>query len=452
MVVHAITSTSGAGYVSDEDILSQIDVLNEDFQALAGSLGEPGFDSRIKFALAKRRPDGSPTTGIERYQNNTYYNDSFSTKPDLHWDTNLYFNIYVNNPGQGLLGYATFPVESAGDNDDGVVIGWEFFGRNAPNGGNYNLGRTATHEVGHYFGLYHTFQDGCGSEAAPYTTGDRIADTNAEQQPTFGCPQNQSTCGSPDPVHNYMDYSYDICMDNFTPEQINRMRCSITNYRAQLFNATPQVSFVVNGDGLVLDFLSNAIDSDGTVDEYLWDFGDGGSSTEPNPEHSFADYGTYTVSLTVTDNRGGQTTVTEQVLVNGFVGLLVHLLHTRDALVDLLVQVVELIDALVDRCVHAAELLADIFDDAASGHTDMLLGGVNVCLKVLGLFDLGHEGLGRVGDGVTQRLKVLRTAVDLTLGLLKRNKLVGDSLLEAFDLIGQSRDAGVGDRRFAGGR
>ena len=87
-------------------------------------------------------------------------------------------------------------------------------GRNAPLAP-YNQGRTGTHEVGHYLGLYHTFQNGCGGSNC-YASGDRICDTNAESQPEYNCPNNSSSCGSTDPVRNYMNYSTDTCMNNFT--------------------------------------------------------------------------------------------------------------------------------------------------------------------------------------------------------------------------------------------
>lgn len=235
VVVHIIQNTSGQGQISDALVHSQIDVLNEDFQAILGTLGEDGNDARIEFFLATEDPSGNPTTGITRTTNNTWFNDSGTYYDSLNWDTDEYLNIYTNL-ASGALGYVPSLPQNGivGTNSDRVVILWSAFGRNAPIGAPFNLGRTATHEVGHYLGLYHTFDFGCGSAATCYTSGDRICDTNPEANPVFGCPGSSSSCGSGDPFHNYMDYSDDPCYEEFTPEQINRMRCTLTNWRVNL--------------------------------------------------------------------------------------------------------------------------------------------------------------------------------------------------------------------------
>jgi hypothetical protein len=234
-VVHIIMSTGGQGAISDAMVQSQIDVLNEDFQALAGTLGENGNDARIEFFLATEDPNGNPTTGITRTTNNTWYNDGGNYYDSLNWDPHNYLNIYTNT-ASGALGYVPGLPHSGlvGANHDRVVVLWSAFGRNAPIGPPFHLGRTATHEVGHYFGLYHTFDGGCGSVSACYSTGDRICDTNREAGPVFGCPVSSSSCGAMDPFHNYMDYSDDDCYEEFTPEQNNRMRCTLENWRVDL--------------------------------------------------------------------------------------------------------------------------------------------------------------------------------------------------------------------------
>src|SRR5262249_54891167 len=114
----------------------------------------------------------------------------------------------------------------------------------------YNQGRTVTHEVGHWLGLFHPFDFGCGTSSC-YTTGDRICDTNAEANARFGCPGSAVSCGSPDPIHNYMDYTDDTCMTNFTQEQARRMRCTLTSYRPQAWVPTGPIasSTVRNGAG-----------------------------------------------------------------------------------------------------------------------------------------------------------------------------------------------------------
>ena len=234
VVVHIITNSSGStGNIPDSRVYSQIDVMNEDFLAIAGTNGAPGTDVQIEFYLATEDPDGNPTTGITRSANTTWFNDGGSYWNSLAWDTNRYLNIYTNSAG-GALGYVPNLPQGgiAGSSSDRVVVLYSTFGRNAPYVP-FHLGRTSTHEVGHYLGLEHTFNGGCSNS---YTSGDLIVDTNPESSPTFGCPGNRSSCGQQAPFHNYMDYSDDICMNQFTPEQANRMRCTLEHYRPLLYS------------------------------------------------------------------------------------------------------------------------------------------------------------------------------------------------------------------------
>ena len=234
VVVHVIEHTNGNGQISDALVHSQIDILNEDFRAIAGSNGDNGTDALIQFYLATEDPQGNPTTGITRTVNSTWFNDGGSYWNTLAWDPDTYLNIYTNS-ASGALGYVPFlPAGgSPGATNDRVVCLWSAFGRNAPYGPPYDQGRTVTHEVGHYLGLDHTFSGGCVSGDC-YSTGDLICDTERESSPVFGCPGSSNSCSTPDPYDNYLDYSDDLCMERFTPEQINRMRCTIENYRPNL--------------------------------------------------------------------------------------------------------------------------------------------------------------------------------------------------------------------------
>ena len=144
-----------------------------------------------------------------------------------------------------------------GTTGDRVVILYAAFGRGSSIGPPFDQGRTATHEVGHYLGLLHTFTNGCGTTSC-YTTADLICDTNPQSTPTTGCPTAYS-CSTPDPVDNYMDYSDDLCMKKFTPEQARRMRCTLTHYRPDVFTLVD----VVCGDGDVLG--DEECDDGGTV-------------------------------------------------------------------------------------------------------------------------------------------------------------------------------------------
>ena len=229
---------SGTGFLSAARIQSQIDILNEDFLAIAGTNGENGTDSAIQFVLATTDPNGNPTTGITYDTNNNWYNDNGSYWNTLAWDTNRYMNVYTNTAA-GALGYVPDLPQGglAGQKQDRIVMLWSSIGANGPIGPPFNQGRTLTHEVGHYLGLYHTFNSGCGNANSCYTSGDRICDTERESSPNFGCAGNGQSCSSPDPIRNYMDYSDDLCMELFTLEQVRRMRCTLESWRPQLGTA-----------------------------------------------------------------------------------------------------------------------------------------------------------------------------------------------------------------------
>ena len=239
VVWHIIRQSNGSGNVPDSRINSQMDILNEDFLALAGTPGAQGTNTKIRFILATTDPNGQPSSGINRYSNNTWYNDGGSYWNSIAWDPDVYMNIYTMGApsgSSGILGYVPFLPQTGGNSvgsaSDRVVLLNSTVGRNAPIS-TYNQGRTCVHEVGHYLGLYHTFDSGCGGSNC-YTSGDRICDTNSESAPEYNCPNNSSSCGSSDPVRNYMNYSPDACMTNFTEEQARRMRCTLEFYRPAL--------------------------------------------------------------------------------------------------------------------------------------------------------------------------------------------------------------------------
>ena len=215
--VHVINKGSGIanGDVPGSQITDQIAVLNA---AYSDSSSGSGFS----FVLAGT----DSTTNTSWYTAGPGSLAEAQMKAALRQGGERDLNIYTNNPGGGLLGWATFPWNySSNPSNDGVVILYSSLpgGSAVP----YNLGDTATHEVGHWLGLYHTFQGGCSK------FGDYVSDTAPERSPAYGCPIGRDSCkqGGVDPIDNFMDYSDDACMDKFTGGQRTRMQSMWNTYR-----------------------------------------------------------------------------------------------------------------------------------------------------------------------------------------------------------------------------
>ena len=240
-IFHIITDGAGAENISAAQVQAQVDQLNIDFRNLAGSTDPAAADVEIEFCLAILDESDNllPEQGINRVTDygegpfNTGFIDG-TIKPGTIWNPDEYMNVWVADITGGILGYAQFPSNSGlgGLNanggaaaTDGVVHLYSTIGSVAnpfPGGAPYNLGRTMTHEVGHWLGLRHIWGDAnCGN--------DFCADTPQSQTSNFGCP-NLTTCdGNQDMVENYMDYTNDACMDIFTADQKDRIRTVMDN-------------------------------------------------------------------------------------------------------------------------------------------------------------------------------------------------------------------------------
>ncbi|KAG9086704.1 hypothetical protein FS749_003442 [Ceratobasidium sp. UAMH 11750] len=210
--------TLAGGNIPDSQISDSMDVLNRDYLRSGLSFALKIVDRTVNadwFKIAD--PAGPEQTAMKT-----------ALRKGGPADLNIYSVGSIINPenSEELLGYATFPFSYA-DNpkDDGVVILYSTIpsGTSAP----FNEGRTLTHEAGHWAGLYHTFEGGCDGQ------GDEVVDTPPEASAAFGCPNGRDTCSQPgaDPIHNFMDYTDDACMTEFTPGQASRLHMQLVTYR-----------------------------------------------------------------------------------------------------------------------------------------------------------------------------------------------------------------------------
>jgi|GEM_PF-3213888 len=287
VVVHVIHDPSDinpgdSSNVSDQRIAEQIAILNQDYRNFGGSnFSSDAVDTQIEFQLAKKDPNGNCTDGVIRIPSPlSVGHDWLSSSEDSalkllsHWPNEKYLNLYVIH-SMSAFGYATFPWNTGTpqlDTIDGVVIRFDAFGYSG--NGEVALGRTATHEVGHWLGLYHTFQpsyifDVFGDSAAwtclndtCLLRGDKVCDTPpifAETSINLSCSAMPNTCitdsddstlmnpfrpialggvgDQNDMISNYMDYSSDSCMNKFTAGQLDRIVFHINANRASIWNS-----------------------------------------------------------------------------------------------------------------------------------------------------------------------------------------------------------------------
>jgi PKD repeat protein len=322
VVVHVVYNTPQQN-LSNAAVQSQIDVLNKDFRRLnSDTVNTPppfkplGGDPQIEFVLAKRDPDGNPSMGITR----TLTSVTVFTYPTTHtyvmftatgghdiWDRDKYLNLWVCNLS-GVTGFAQLP----GNNPyyDGAVVHYSVFGTiGAPN----QKGRTATHEVGHWFNLWHIWglNNNCGS--------DSVADTPTQQFANSGCPAfPHITCNNGpngDMFMNYMDYITGDCQNIFTIGQSNRMNAALYGIRTSLLTSdggtpvsgVPIAHFrsdkMIVNPGQSINFFD---ESGGIPTSWQWTFEGGVPSTsnQKNPSVTYPNPGFYNVKLKVTNSYG----------------------------------------------------------------------------------------------------------------------------------------------------
>lgn len=244
-VVFHVVYRNNQQNIPDARIFEQIERLNQDYSATNPDTADVPAefkpfvsDTKVRFVLATVDPDGNTTTGITRTSTTEFSFDinndgiKYSTMGGVDaWDPDNFLNIWVGNISAGILGYATPPF-NAGNSSDGVVIGYKYVGNGSSS--QYDLGRTATHEVGHYLGLEHVWgQGGCSSD-------DGINDTPKQSAPNYGVPTHPtSSCGSNDMFMNYMDYGNDEVLVMFTVDQKDKMEYSLDIIRNGLATSEP---------------------------------------------------------------------------------------------------------------------------------------------------------------------------------------------------------------------
>jgi len=336
VVVHVIHQ-GGVENISQAQVQSQIQIINEDFGKFPGSNGDGnGVDTKIRFCLAQLDPDGNCTDGIVRINspltNHLSYQRALLKELSL-WDNKRYLNIYlVRNINGGVGGYASFPGGPA--DEDGIVVRHNLFGNIGTASG---LGRTTTHELGHWLGVYHTFNNGCGTDLC--TDGDFVCDTPPVSIPNSGCPSNNS-CSNDSPdlndqVENYMDYTSDVCQNMFSNGQAQRMIASLDTIRTQIWSAsnlistgcdsnyTPPITCPVTASFVTLTtdicvgnsvyFMDRSLNTP-TLWQWTFPGGTPASSSDQNPTVTYASVGTYSVKLIVSDSNGS-----DSLEINSFI-------------------------------------------------------------------------------------------------------------------------------------
>lgn len=345
-IVHNGETIGEGANVTAEQVYSQLEVLNEDFnlqnadtanlnpdfRSLAGSIG-------ITFVLARLSPEGEilEEPGIHRYQSKirAFNRENIDQEAKVHtiWDPSNYLNIWVTSPLSGFLGTAQFPAETnlpelEGERDtpntEGVAISYTTLGRfpENPYDTPYNQGRTLTHELGHWLGLYHTWGPGNGG----CSVDDYCEDTPVVSNPNYPCLESPvSSCGNVRMHENFMEYTEDACMSIFTKNQKERMLAAMElgRFRSILNNslAAPDTAITVSiaqsnkrvcaGSTIEFNAVVDAIEVDVNESTFQWFFEGAilNTSNVKRPSITYVNTGTFDVQVIVNNGTLSDTTI-----------------------------------------------------------------------------------------------------------------------------------------------